>query len=442
MLKMKRESYYYDVSPRVVCKDQQTTVTIRPLDFHTTFDETKMYTIRVIPVTSDIYTKTKPPVFSTTCQPKDGAIVFSHAFTGEQEHSVRVFCEGSDVPVLKTVVYSVAEDLYNLVPLLGDFHVHTCFSDGIESPEFVAAMYRQAGYDFIPITDHGRMDSSLRAIKRFEQIPMDFKLYPGEEVHPPMDHVHIVHFGGNTSVNEQCLTGITKNPWEDPGKPEWVAAREQEAASFTDLPEGVDPYVHACCLHVIDEIHKAGGMAIFCHPFWLADVHNVTDAFTRFYLQNGFADAFELIGGQSNHENMLQVALYQDLRANGASISVVGNSDSHGTVDRVYFDQMKTIVFARENSKDAIIEAVKAQNSVAIEEYDGQEPRYYAPFRLVRYAQFLYEWYFPVRAELCFEEGRLMRCVAAGDEGAAEALSHLFGRTNAFYRHFFGKEKE
>lgn len=440
MLKIKREDYYFDVFPRVVVSARETVITIRPLDLHTAFDETKTYTVRVIPMTSDVYTKTKPAVFSASCKLLNGALTFSHAFCGEQEHSVRIFCEGSDVPVLKTVVYSVPEDLYELTPLLGDFHVHTCFSDGVESPEFVAAMYRQAGYDFIPITDHGRMDSSLRAIKRFAHIPMDFKLYPGEEVHPPMDHVHIVHFGGNTSVNEQCLTGITKNPWEDPGKPEWVAAREAEAKAFTDLPEGVDPYVHACCLHVIDEIHKAGGMAIFCHPFWLADVHNVTDSFTRLYLENGYADAFELIGGQTNHENMLQVALYQELRAQGAQIPVVGNSDSHGTVDRVYFDQMKTIVFARANEKDAIIDAVKAQKSVAMEEYDGQEPRYYGSFRLVRYAQFLYETYFPLKAELCFEEGRLMRRIAAGDKKAEESLARLYGQTTAFARHFFGKE--
>lgn len=181
-------------------------------------------------------------------------------------------------------------------------------------------------------------------------------------------------------------------------------------------------------------------MAILCHPFWIADVHNVTDAMTRMYLENHYADAFELIGGQSNHENMLQIALYQQLLSEGCRIPVVGNSDSHGTVDHIYFDGMKTIVFAKENTKDDIIEAVRHEYSVAMDEYPGQEPRFYAAFRMVRYALFLYEHYFPLHAELCFEEGRLMRALVAGDSDAAARLSACSGQTGRFAAHFFGRD--
>lgn len=440
MLPIKRESYFYDVYPRVVLAEAESTVVIRPIDSHAAFCTDVPYTIRVIPLTADIYTKTKPDIFETVVFSKNGRLTFRCVFSGEQEHAIRVFAGTDGKMVFQTSVYSVCEDLYARTPLLGDFHVHTCYSDGVESPEFVAAMYRQAGFDFIPVTDHGRMDASRRAISFYREIPLDFKIYTGEEVHSPHNHVHIVHFGGDFSVNEECLTEISKNPWEDPGKEIWNRETEALSRTFSDLPEGVDPFVHASCLRVIERIHKANGMAILCHPFWIADVHNVTDAMTRLYLENHYADAFELIGGQTNHENMLQIAFYQQLLSEGCRIPVVGNSDSHGTADRVYFNGMKTIVFAKDNNRDDIIEAVRHEYSVAMDEYPGQEPRIYGSFRMVRYALFLYEHYFPLHAELCFEEGRLMRALIASDPEAEKRLAACYGQSKRFAGHFFGWE--
>lgn len=74
-------------------------------------------------------------------------------------------------------------------------------------------------------------------------------------------------------------------------------------------------------------------MAIFCHPFWIDNVYNVPVALLQLYLEQGFADAFELVGGLTNHENTLQVAFYRDMLTQGCRIPTVGNSDSHGTVD-------------------------------------------------------------------------------------------------------------
>ena len=52
--------------------------------------------------------------------------------------------------------------------------------------------------------------------------------------------------------------------------------------------------------------------------------------------------------------------------------------------------------------------------------------------RLVRYATFLLQYFFPLHDELCFEEGRLMKQYATGtaDERAEalEALAHINGR--------------
>ncbi len=36
----------------------------------------------------------------------------------------------------------------------GNLHTHTTCSDGVRSPEEAIAAYREAGYDFLAITDH------------------------------------------------------------------------------------------------------------------------------------------------------------------------------------------------------------------------------------------------------------------------------------------------
>jgi hypothetical protein len=56
----------------------------------------------------------------------------------------------------------------------------------------------------------------------------------------------------------------------------------------------------------------------------------------------------------------------------------------------------------------------------------------------VKYARYLLENYFPRYDELCFEQGRLMKEWACGDEDALSALESIQGRTDVFANRFFG----
>ena len=62
--------------------------------------------------------------------------------------------------------------------LRGNLHLHTTASDGDLSPQEAVDLYREHGYDFLAITDHGRLvpPSSLRA--------EGMTLLPGMELHP------------------------------------------------------------------------------------------------------------------------------------------------------------------------------------------------------------------------------------------------------------------
>ena len=52
------------------------------------------------------------------------------------------------------------------------------------------------------LTDHRQYAPSLEAEQAYARIPIDLRIYPGEEVHPPDNPVHIINFGGSFSVND------------------------------------------------------------------------------------------------------------------------------------------------------------------------------------------------------------------------------------------------
>ena len=152
--------------------------------------------------------------------------------------------------------------------------------------------------------------------------------------------------GGRESVNELFL--------RDPeGYEREVGALVAELA----IPEGVDPFAYAACVWVFRKIRKAGGLAIFPHPFWMADAYHVPMRMTDALFQSREFDAFELLGGQELHSNNLQTSYYYEAREKGFRYPAVGSSDAH-MVDAMWFTWMSTIAFAPENTAESIVEAV------------------------------------------------------------------------------------
>jgi hypothetical protein len=302
-------------------------------------------------------------------------------------------------------------------------HVHSFRSDGRESPAVVASEYRKAGFDFLAITDHEQYAPSLEAIDAFKHVPIDLCLFPGEEVHPPGDNTHYIHFAGGCSIND-----IFRN---EEGRYEKEIAG---IAKTLDLPLGINRLKYASCLWVCGEIKKTGGLSIMVHPHWIQDdAYHVDEKMCVYMLRNAPFDAFELTSGQTQAENQMQISLWQQLRAEGRSIPVVGSSDSHSTEDTLtWFNVSKMAVLAEDCRRDSIIKAVRNRQVVVMEQYSGETlPRLYGEYRYTAFALFLLEEYFPLHDELCFEEGRLMKEYASGAEGAAALLNAMRGRCGA-----------
>ena len=81
----------------------------------------------------------------------------------------------------------------------GNLHTHTDRSDGALSPERTAAIYRDAGYDFLAITDHFRPAYNYPVTDTRELRTTDFTTLIGAELHAPRTEAssewHIIALG-------------------------------------------------------------------------------------------------------------------------------------------------------------------------------------------------------------------------------------------------------
>jgi len=109
----------------------------------------------------------------------------------------------------------------------GNLHTHTTVSDGSRTPETTAQAYREAGYDFLALSDH------MKVTVIENEWPDDFLLLLGTELH-----------GDTSEVGESYhILGIGLT---EPGEP------PQEIT----VPSA------------IGWIKEHGGEAVFAHPYW------------------------------------------------------------------------------------------------------------------------------------------------------------------------------
>jgi hypothetical protein len=423
---MKVEDRYYEVSPKIVRGDAEAVIEIKPRFEHCQFRDKAAYRLTYAPVEEFAERSGWRPGEQRAIQPVDGKLRIRQYFESEQEHVLYVEeIEGDSCKCMGDFrVYSLEPDLYGRQPYKGDFHLHSCRSDGRESPGYVAAACRRIGLDFMAVTDHRVFEPSLEAQKAFEGIEVDLRIFTGEEIHPPENHVHMINFGGRFGINALFRDEAA-----------YHAEVDALQGRLGALPTGVDPYLYASSVWCFDKVREAGGLGVFCHPYWFTQHrYSPAGALTSHLFETQPFDAFELIGGFHRHEadsNTLQVARYHEERARGRRIPIVGASDAHGCERGELFGWYYTVVFSPTPELKDLTASVKALYSVAVEALPGETARVYGPFRYVKYALYLLREALPAHDELCMEEGRLMAAYLAGDKGAAQALEALKGRTRA-----------
>ncbi len=373
-------------------------------------------------------------------QAVDGGFQLTSTFAAEGEYVVLI-----DAPAgIETVaLYALEPDLYNRRPFRGDVHMHSNRSDGKEHPAYVAAACRRIGLDFMALTDHWQYAPSLEAIQAFAHLPVDLRIYPGEEVHVPRlpisegtregsTPVHIINFGGRFSVND----------WIHNHESTFETEVQTVMQQLEDYPLHVDRRSYAECVWSFDKIREAGGLGIFCHPYWYTrHRYDVPETLTDLLFDRQPYDALELIGGYYRSEtvaNHLQVARYHEERSHGKRIPIVGVSDAHGCDTGKLFGWYTTLVFSPSADFSDLTQSIMDLYSVAVVSVPGSDEVAHGPFRLVKYAQFLLREILPAHNELCYEEGLHMQAYLNKDEGAMDKLQAWSGRTADFYQHIWG----
>ena len=449
---MKTELFDYDIFPKAFPCDEEVLVTVKPLGAHAAFDGD--YKIRVRALNEGDYrnyTERNNICLYDAAPDDDGCLRFSHVYKDEQEHFVEIFKE--ERMIVRLCVYSLLPDLASRYPFRGDLHMHTFRSDGDQSPAVVASEYRKHGYDFLAITDHRRYYPSLEAMDAYKDVPIEYTLVPGEEVHLPDNDVHIVNFGGEYSIN-----GLLENSAQIEEKGEDRSARSlngccpdvitveeyrkqvSELSEKLDIPDGVERFVYSSCVWAFDHIKDAKGLGIFAHPYWIQSVFHVPESLTEHLMETQPFDAFEVLGGESYFEqNGYQAQRYYEDMAKGRRYPIVGSTDSHSCINNRNGYICSTIVFAHENEKDELISSIKDFYSVAVDSI-SKELRLVGETRFVRYGNFLLREFFPLHDELTFEEGRLMKEYACGNDEAAEDLRRISGRMKAQREKYFKTE--
>ncbi len=461
--------YHYDVYPKVVRKDVETEITIRPLGGRTCFFPGTDYEMTVKGITGGM--PAYFPVSSqyqsvTVCPDADGVIRFRHTFCIEQEYMLDIAYTDHRGRSTKErfYIYCVDGDLIGRYPYIGDLHTHTTYSDGNQNPEVVCANYRKAGYDFLAITDHRRYYPSLEAMRFYEKLPVGLRVLPGEEVHLPKAFgqfidPHTIAIGGEYSVNALIERDDVDNiPTDDASRslhgqcPPVMdrAAYEktiQETMDSMEIPEGVDRVPAAGLKWAYDEIRRAGGLAIFPHPYWIHDVFHVPAGLHDYMVESRYFDAFEVLGGENYYEqNGFQTVRYYEDQRRGFRYPVVGSTDSHNSNPTNRNALIcSTIVFAQTDTCADILGAIRGFRSVAVDTI-SKEFRLVGELRLVQYACFLLRHYFPLHDELCYEEGLQMKKYVTGDaQEKAEALRVLnviHGRVDAMRTRYFDFPQE
>lgn len=442
--------FEYEIFPCVALLGAETEFTVRGLGIENALEPGAEYVIRIIPqeenisaVTLEISDYSRYDGIKAVCS-GDGRIRFSCVLTREQIYTLRLVGQrrdGSFGPLTDLRVFCAEKDLYIRTPMRGDTHCHTCFSsDGHEDPYLTAAIYRKAGYDFLAVTDHHSAEGSVYAVERSRGIPSGMSLYYGEEIHVPNPYIHAV------GVGALMPGGIGIDRWYHEHESEVRDEVARIAASYTPfLPPQIEPYDFAWRKWIADTVHSRGGTAIIAHPFWEYDAHNTRDDMFRFLAKEKIYDAAEITHGQEPgcRDANLQIAFWNEMRAEGIFISPIGADDAHRRYhDWSYdscFNQSYTLIFALDPTYVGFSEAIKGGYSAAVESYEDAPEHITATYRLTKYSAFLLDRYFPRHDELCFEEGCRMYDGYLGDADSLELLSMISGRVKGYTDRFFGR---
>lgn len=165
----------------------------------------------------------------------------------------------------------------------GNTHSHSTESDGQLSVSDRFSAYRDAGYDFLVLTDHRKVND----VQPYST--SDFLAISGSEVHPSNP------YGGGTY--------------------HFVAINIHEPVNCAKMHPNA----------VLDDIKEQGGEAVLCHPYWCG--HTISDylPLRNYFAVEVYNDTCMGIGKGFSEQ------AWDDLLDRGGPVLGIASDDAHGT---------------------------------------------------------------------------------------------------------------
>lgn len=153
----------------------------------------------------------------------------------------------------------------------GNLHTHSTVSDGMLSPEAVCQLYRDAGYDFLAITDHMMSRFGWRITDTTPYRTDEFTTLIGAELHAPQTefgdlwHILAVGLPLDFARNNDDETGVTltqralaTGAFVAIAHPDWYHLSEADALSLGSEVHAVEIFNGTS----IDHNDKPGGWSL------------------------------------------------------------------------------------------------------------------------------------------------------------------------------------
>jgi len=350
---------------------------------------------------------------------KEGVLLVPVTLRGEGGHTLRVGTldeRGKFIPAGSFELYSLHPDLFRERPWRGDSHLLSRVSGGRQQPPRIAALARRAGFDFIALTDRGRIEPSVTLAETVKQWRSGFTVLSGESWSLAGGLVTVIAVGHDGE--------IAPLPKGTPVVDASLDSDERAAAGAAAA--------------LAAEIRRRGGVAVFCHPAMRQNDRFLTPtALRRYLILHGGFDAIEMLNARSGVAGVSRVAALcrEASGREGAPRALLGVS-GFSDVARVSFGRVNTVVFAPENGAPAIIAALRRGRCVASLRIPGYSA-FHGPSRLVDYALFLNRAYWPAHDRFCWKQGNALLGFIDGNSGLSSTVEKCAAELEGFRREFW-----
>ena len=378
---------------------------------------------------------------------RDGKVYFKCTLHGNQEYTIYVKPKGEmrwNVEHANFRVYALAPELFDLVPLKGEFHMHSTTSDGRNSEREMILECCKRGYDFAALGDHkercawfGRPAGDPRNIlygyqKDFAEIiaktQSTMNILQAEEVHLDMG-AHFHNFGGSKGVIEWAY----KNPKQYDAE---IEKRKKKFKGMFSIASDVECMAIADL--VFDKVKEFGGISVFNHPTWVCAGHRtMSNELAKALFLSKKCNAYEVVN-YNTEENMLALSwINETVVERGSRHVFVGNSDAH-EIKNVGLSY--TIVFAKSSKFEDIKDAILNNRSLAVDNTQRKK-LIMGPSQLADYAYFLEREYFPELKKIRNEEAKNLKEIFEG-KGNPQLQQSFISQKEAFCKLIKAQQKQ